>query len=332
MRGRMTRLLRARVLRAQGMLGYFGLGKETTWGTAVAATDFAEILRESVSASYDRFPIKNITAVYAEPDDVAGVLRVAGDIVLASHPVGMGNFLKAALNTVSGSVVLSGSLFTTAFGTTKSEFAPGVASQPYTLEFSRDVGSAFQYAGGVCQQLALALAPNQDLRMTSTWIAKSVLLKSQLATPTFPTSPTFPFTFDTASFQIGGAATARLEAFNMVINNNLEGIPALNNSSQIARIRRRDVQTVHVSGTLNWEDVTEYLDFINQTERAMVLSLTKANSFQLVLDMPRVVYEAFPQDNTGRERQVVQFAGIARYLVSSQVALSARLTSTKSDY
>lgn len=330
--GWLARLLPARVLHAQGFLGYFGLAKEVTWGTAVAATDFAEILRESVSASYDRFAIKNITAVYAEPDDVAGVQRIAGDVVLAAHALPMGHMLKAALNTVSGSVVLSGFLYTTAFGTTKSEFAQGVASQPYTLEFSRDVGSAFQYAGGVCSQLQFGLVPNQDLRMTASWIAKSVQLKSQLATPTFPTSPTFPFTFDTASFSVGGAGSARLEAFNLTINNNLEGIPALNNAAQIARIRRRDVQTVHISGTLNWEDVSEYLDFINQTERAMTLSLTKANSFQVVFDMPRVVYDTFPQDNSGRERQTVQFTGIARYLVSSQVALSVRLTNTKSDY
>jgi hypothetical protein len=322
--------LQGRVLHAQGALGYFGLAKETTWGTAVAATDYAEILRENVSANFDRFAFKNVIFGLNEPDDSAGVLRIQGDVIMAAHPVAMGHLLKAAMNTVSGSVV-GGGLFTTRFITTKSEFAQGVASQPYTLELHRDVGSAFQVAGAVCHQLALALTPNQDLRMTAGFIGKSVLLKAA-GTPTFPSSSTYPFMFDTASFQIGGAATARLEALTVTINNGLEGIPALNNSNQVARIRRRNLQEVRVAGTLNWEDATEYLDFVNQTERAMVLSLTKASSFQFVIDMPRVVYSAFPQDNTGRERQTVQFAGMARYLPASAVAIDMRLTTTKSDY
>src|SRR5258708_1446664 len=324
-------MLQGRALHAQGGLGYFGLAKEATWGTAVAATDYAEILRESVSANFDRFAFKNIIFGLNEPDDSAGVLRIQGDVITAAHPVAMGHMLKAAMNTVSGSTVLSGFLYTTRFVTTKSEFAQGVASQPYTLELHRDVGSASQVAGAVCHQLALALTPNQDLRMTAGWIGKSVLLKAPGA-PAFPSSPTYPFMFDTASFQIGGAATARLEALTVTINNGLEGIAALNNTNQVARIRRRNLQEVRVAGTIDWEDVTEYLDFINQTERAMVLSLTKASSFQFVIDMPRVVYSAFPQDNTGRERQTVQFAGMARYLPASLVAIDMRLTTTKSDY
>src|SRR5712692_1625203 len=133
MRNWLARLQR-RVLHAQGGLGYFGLAKEAAWGTAVAAADYAEILRASVSASVDRSAVKNIIFGLQEPDDSAGVLRIAGDVVMAAHPVPMGHLLKAVMNTVSGSTVLSGFLYTTRFVSPKSEFAQGVASQPYTLE------------------------------------------------------------------------------------------------------------------------------------------------------------------------------------------------------
>jgi NADH:ubiquinone oxidoreductase subunit H len=39
--------------RAQGNAGAFGIGKETTWGTAVAVTDYMELLSENVSPCTD---------------------------------------------------------------------------------------------------------------------------------------------------------------------------------------------------------------------------------------------------------------------------------------
>src|SRR5258708_12957661 len=176
-------MLQGRALRWEGGLGYWGLGKEGAWGTAVAATDYAEILRESVSANFDRFAFKNIIFGLNEPDASAGVLRIQGDVITAAHPVAMGHMLKAAMNTVSGSTVLSGFLYTTRFVTTKSEFAQGVASQPYPLELHRQVGSAYQGAGAMCPQLAPALTPNQDRRMTAGGRGKAVLPKAPSTAP-----------------------------------------------------------------------------------------------------------------------------------------------------
>jgi len=318
-------------LGAQGHLGYFGLAKETTWGTPVTPTDYMEIMRESITLTKDRFDVKNVVNAFFEPDDNAGLDRITGDIVVMGHPVSIGHFLKGAMNTVSGTSVLSGFLYTTRFVSTKSEFAAGVARQPYTLEVHRDVTSAAQYAGACVNQLQIALAPNQDLRVTAGFIAKAKLYRAS-GTPTFPASSLNPFTFDTASISLAGAATARIEALTMTVDNMLEGIPALNNSSQIARIKARGPQLIRVSGTMDFADIAEHLDFINQTERALVLSLTKADSFQFLADFPRFVYTAYPVNIAGRERLTVQFAGTARYKTSSGVAASFALTTTKSDY
>lgn len=318
-------------LGAQGHLSYFGLARETTWGTPVAPTDYMEIMRESLALTTDRFDVKNVINAFYEPDDVDGVDRIAGDVVVMGHPVSIGHFLKAAMNTVTGTSVLSGFLYTTRFVSTKSEFAAGVARQPYTLEVHRDVTSAAQYAGACLNQLQLSLAPNQDFRVTASWIAKALLYKAS-GSPTFPSSSQNPFTFDTASISLAGAATARIEALNITVDNQLEGITALNNSTQIARIKARGPQLIRVSGTIDFQDITEHLDFLNQTERALVLSLTKADSFQIVADFPRLVYTAFAPAIAGRERLTVQFAGTARYKVSSAVAAEFRLTSTVSNY
>ncbi len=317
--------------RAQGFLGFLGIAKETTWGTPVAASDYVELMSENLSTTIDRFPTRNIFGGFYEPDDYAGARRTAGSVVHAAHPVSLGHLFKAVFNNSSASTVLSGFLWTMNYTSTKSEFADGVPRQPYTLEINRNVTSSHRYSGAICNKLTLALAPNQDLRVTAEWLAQSRTLLAA-TTPTYPASSVDPFTFDTCSVSVGGAGNARFEAFTLVVDNGLEGILSLNNTNQIASIRYRDVQMIRIRGTLDFPDVTEEQDFINQTERAMTLSLTRAQSFQLVMSIPRFVYTAFPMGMSGRGRLTVGFQGNARYQASSLSAIGMQLTTIKSNY
>lgn len=318
--------------RAQGHLGFFGMGKEATWGTPVAITDYMELMSENVSTGIDRFPTRNIFHGFHEPDDYAGARRTTGSVVAAAHPVSLGHLLKAAFNTISQTVVLSGALWQLHFTGTKSGFAAGVPRQPYTLEVNRDISSGSHiYAGALLNRLTLAVAPNQDLRATAEWIAKTRTM-SAATTPSLPASSTDPFTFDTASVQIAGAASARMEAFQMVIDNQLEGILALNNSNEIARLAAQNPQMIRISGTLDFADNQEELDFVAQTERAMILTLTRAQSFALHVEVPRFVYNTFPVGMSGRGRQTIAFEGMARYQTTSAAAVRIMLTTTKSNY
>lgn len=316
---------------AQGTRGFIGMAKETTWGSGVAATDYMEAMSENLSTSIERFPTRNIFGGYYEPDDSPGMSRSAGGIVTFGHPVSVGHMLKAIFNNCSQSVVLSGSLFRNNFISTKSEFAYGVPRQPYTLEINRDVTSSHRYVGAVANRMTLTLAPNQDLRASVEWIAKGRSLIAA-TTPTFPGSSIEPFTFDTASVQIGGAATSRVEALTVTIDNQLEGVPALNNSNEIARIHATGPQMLRISGTMDFADVTEEQDFINQTERTLKVSVTKAASFQMTLDVPRFQYTAYPMGTPGRGRTTVAFEGQARYSQTSGCAALIQLTTIKSNY
>lgn len=316
---------------SQGTVGYFGLAKETTWGTAVARTDYGEILSESLATTIDRFGTRNAFAGFYEPDDYAGARRSAGGIVMAAFPGMMGHFLKAAFQNNSVAVVASGFLWRNIFTNPTSEFADGVPRQPYTLEVFRDVVSSHIFAGAVMSRLQMALAPNQDLRLTAEWIAKTATLAAR-GTPTFPSSPSDPFTWETASVSVGGSAMTRIEAFNLSIDNALEGILSMNASNEISRIRATNPQMIRVSGTLDFGDVAEYHDFINQTERAMKFNITRGQSFALLIDMPRFVYTSHAGNIAGRGRLTASFEGMARYLVSSATAIAIHLTTTKSNY
>lgn len=326
---------RALALHAQGTVGFVGIGKESTWGTPVAATDYFEIMSENLTLGIDRFPTRNAFGGFYEPRDYAGVRRNTGDLVMFGHPVSVGHLLKACFNTISQTTVLSGFLWRSQFSTVKSEFVDGasaiIPSVPYTLEVHRDVTSSQRYDGAVCSRLSFSLAPNQDLRVTAGWVAQGF---SNIArsTPTFPGSSRDPFTFDTASVSIDGVANAYFEAFNLTINNNLNGIPALNNSNEIARIRRGGDQNVRVGGTLAFETITELQDFVNQTDRQLKLNLFRANSFNITFDLPSFNYTAFPLGIPGRDRLLVNFDGMGQYNVGSGLAIDIGLTTIKSNY
>lgn len=316
---------------SQGHAGFFGLAKEVTWGTAVGATDYAEILSENLNTTIDRFGTRNVFNGFYEPDDYAGARRSAGSIVMAAFPGMLGHFLKGVFNNVSATTVLSGFLWRDYFTITRSEFADGVPRQPYTLELYRDVGSSHQYAGACLNKLTLALAPNQDLRCTAEFIAKTRALIPK-TTPTYPSSPSDPFTFDTASIAIAGVTMTRFEAFTLVVDNGLEGILALNASNEIARIRAGNLQSIRLSGTLDFNDAQDQQDFVNQTERSLTLNLTRGQSFSMLIDIPRFVYTAHAANMAGRQRNVATFEGMARYQVTSGTSIGIQLTTTKSNY
>jgi hypothetical protein len=117
-----------------------------------------------------------------------------------------------------------------------------------------------------------------------------------------------------------------------VIDNQLEGIAVLNNSNEIIKIRRKGPQLVRLSGNIGFDNLTEFNNFINQTEQRIFVNFFKASSFNLLIDMPRVVYTAFPLGIGGRERLMASFEGTARFHTGSNQAIQIDLTNTKSNY
>jgi len=319
-----------------GFAGFIGIARETNWGSgiSVASGGYIEALNENLALSIDRFDYKNIIGTLAAPDDMAGVNRVAGDIAFAAHPVTLGYFLLSAFNQDTVTTVASGFLWTHSFKQptdSGSAFSTTAPSVPYSIEVFRDVGTSVQYAGCLISALALNFAPNQAVQATASLIGRSQSIIAK-TTPTFPNSPSKPFASDTVSLQLGGSATIKIEALNISIENQYEGIPALNNSTYIAMIRRTGHQMVNVTGTLDFTNHSEFDFFINQTETTLKVSATVAQSYQLTIDIPRFVYTAFPLGIRGKERVMVDFTGKGFYHSGSGTGIEIKLTTTRSFY
>lgn len=312
-------------------IGHIGFGKQSAYGTPVAITNYVEALSENLTLSIDRFDMKNIVGTPNEPDDMAGLRRMAGDIVFPADPTAVGLALRGIFGVMSGSVVLSGFLFKNEFTAGTSDFSTDSPTAPYTIEIFRDVTSSHRYADAVFSRLSFAIQPNQDLRCSLGMITKttSIIAKSS---PTYPGSPVNPFAFDTASLSIGGSASSLVEALTVTIDQNIEGVAVINASTEIARVRRRGPQTIMLSGTIGFDNLTEYTNFVSQTEQRFFLNVTRAASFAMLIDLPRVVYTTFPLGMSGRSRITAGFEAKARYHTGSATAIKIDLTSTKSNY
>lgn len=313
-----------------GVAGHFGIGKESTWGTAVAAVRYAPIMTENFTPQLDRFDLANVVGRFSEPDDMAGLFRLQGSINLAADPTIAGDFLRAALGVASLATTSSPTMIHT-FTLGNSDWSTTAPFPAYTIELFRDVGSSQQMDGCELTNLEITGAPNEPVMLNSEWLARAYRNIAR-TTPTFPSSPAQPFAFDTASLSVGGSASAEWERFSVQIQNPMEAIGTLANTTFIGKIRRSNAQLIRISGQLGFENITELLNFQNQTEQRFFVNYFRAASFALLIDLPRVVYTTYPLGMNGRGRQIVGVEGIARYHSGSANAIKVTLTNIQSAY
>lgn len=317
---------------AYGMRSSIGFVHENSLDTlAGARTDFIEALSESVAENFDRFEVANVYGGLYERPDVGGLKRVEGDLVFAANPETVGHAFAGALGVSSTVEVTSGLLYQHTFTARANDLEVLRPLDTYSFEIFRDVTSAHIYTGMSWSKLSLNWQPNQAMQVTASMLGITAAVGSA-STPTYPGSPTNPFAFDTTSLSLGGAASGIFEALTIEYDNQLELVPAINNSIFPRKAGRTGPYMVRVSGTLTFEDLTEYNNFTNQTEARLLVHCFKASSFGMTIDIPSMMYTAFPVAAGGRERITVGFEGQGRYNSGSASTIKVDLWNTRSGY
>src|SRR3990167_8495584 len=122
-----------------GMVGHIGIGKETSWGTGVAASAYFEALSENLTGTYDWFDVRNIHGKFSPPDQMRGMRRVGGSIVLPGNATPLGFFILGAAGIQSNTTGLSGFLHRHTFTMAAADNAANNPLTPFTFEVFRDV-------------------------------------------------------------------------------------------------------------------------------------------------------------------------------------------------
>lgn len=321
-----------------GAEGYFGIARETTFGSYTAATRFVEILNESVTLDISRFDYKNVYATLAKQDDTTGVYNYGGQVVFAAHPEVMIPFLNSLFWNSRSVTSLSANLWRHTYlqpFTSNSMQSANCPSIPYSVEVYRgDATFAHGYSGCVFNRLGLSFAINQEVRVTAGMMAKfDNFLQTKQTSITYPSSPTEPFKFNTATVSIQGMTDGIIESLNIDFSNAFEAISTLGGGINISKFKPTGPQEILITGTYEFDDVSKAHSFYySQAEKTIDVKVTASNSFELHLHFPRCKFTSHPLQISGSERVLVDFEAAAFVNTASKTACVVNLTTTSSGF
>jgi hypothetical protein len=323
---------------ATGRLTHVGLGKEATYGTAVAATEHIPFVSEGLNEEIEQLMSEAQRGIYDESPQFEGGRTIAGDISAEVYPNILGHLLRAAFGapvTTQPDAVNNPTVYQHVFTPMQSNFSSICALPPYTYEVHRDLEQAFRYAGVVINNLTLSFGVDQKImRAAASVIAKSLSLIAK-TTPSFET--TNPFRWFQSTLTIAGAVNADIQSLDFGINNALEGRATLNGTKEISRVRRNGARTFPINATFDISDLTEYNRFRNQNEVAAKIELvgdliSGAYNHKLTVDIPKFRYTSFPINVGGGGVITASASGVAKYDAASAHAIKITLINTKSAY
>lgn len=311
-----------------GALGWLGFAPEGSGGVVAQPAHFSTGLSESLTLSLDRYELANMAGSLAEPDDAAGVRRVGGETSMAADPINLGYALAAILDPIQTVEIASGTIFSHLFRTHQvSAWDNRYALPPFTIWVNRNVaGGAFAYAGCNATALEISVAPNEAINARLNWIGTGFSVVSPAPVASFATVT--PLKFDQASISLAGAANADIESMKLTIQRPLEDIPTLRGSAYSHKIKASDFAKIRLSMSIGFDTIADLERFRQQTTQALRINIA-ADSFGLLLDLPSIVYTAFPTGLGGRGRQVAQVDATGRFHAGSGTALDVTLLSPK---
>lgn len=317
-----------------GVLAHIGLGKETEYGTAVAANDYIRFASESINEEIEQVISENIMGVVDESPSHEGLHNISGDISGDVYPNVIGHLLRAAFGEPVTTSLEAG-VFQHVFTPSQANFSNVCALPPYTLEIHRDFAQAFQYSGSVVNELTFSFGTDTKIMQ---FAASVIARKLALIEKTIPNlEATNPFLWNQATIAIDGSENTDISTLEFGVTNELEARATLDGTREVSRVLRNGARTFPISLTLEMRDLTEYNKYRAQNEIPAKIELTGAlidatNNYKLTVDIPKLRFSAFPINVEGTGAITTQVEGSAKYDPASLHAMKITLVNSKASY
>lgn len=318
-----------------GSLSHVGLGKETTFGTAVASTDYVRFASETINETYEQVKSDVNNAVVDEAPYYTGMQTVAGDVTFDVIPNIVGNFLRSALGAPVSTQQAATTAYQHVFTPAQTNFATNCALPPYTIEVNRDLTSAFQYAGSVVNELDFNFGIDKKiLNCKAAILAKSRALISK-TTPSFDVQDAFTWNMSTVT--LNSLVNTNVSSVEIGVKNELDARPTLDGTRNINRIMRNGKRSFPIKLTVELVDLTEYNLFTAQTEVPLQIKLVGSNiassyNYTFQVDVNKFHFNAFPINVSGAGVITAVLDGWAEYDPTASYAAKFTLINTKTAY
>lgn len=243
------------------------IGRETTWGTGVAATDVIPVTADPGFAT-EYAAVRDQGRRGLASMDYA-LLQGGGMTTVTlegnATPIGIGHGLYAILGAVSTGSAVSGVYPHT--------FSVAATVPSYTIEDANPV-QARRVIGAKCSDLALAFTANDGmLTAKTTWIGKPVATTTATSGLTAETAN--PWLGIDATVSLAGVSNARVTSFDLTIARSQDAIHAAGSRDPI-RIDEGPVEChgsiAFDAGTTLVDDVAKYVTAGSYTTEAMVVT------------------------------------------------------------
>jgi len=317
-----------------GSLAHVGIGKETEFGTAVAATDYIRFNSEGLSEEIEQITSEALNGIVDEGASYEGQHNVTGDLGFDVYPNSVGHLLRSALGAPVTTSLAAG-VYQHVFTPSQSNFSNVCALPPYTLEVNRDLEQAFQYAGCVVDELTFSFGTDKKIMNGSASILGKKLALIAKTVPSFDAQN--PFLWNQATITLNNVVNKDISTAEFGVKNGLEARATLDGTKEISRILRNAVRTFSSKFTLELKDLTEYNLFKSQNEVPLKLEfigtvISGANNFKLTIEMPKFRFGAFPINVDGTGALTAQVDGVPKYDNASLYAMKITLVNSKASY
>jgi len=283
-----------------GFQSFIGLGKESSFGSQVAPTNFIEFNSESIMKEINRIMSAGIRNSASASRYKNGAVSVGGDIEAELPYSGLELLLLVTFGKVTTSNV-DGNVYQHIFEPVNN------ISDSLSIEVNRG-GIPFRYAG--CKVNEFSISSELDAIPIATFgiLGQEEYIDTDIS-PAAASEPTYPdnelSVFVEGVFKID-TVEAEVMSFEVTNANNLKDDKRRLGKASRIKIPRNDLREVTGTMHVEFDDLTHYQKFVNGTEASLELKFTGSlieatYNREILIELPRVIYNGETPQVGGRE-------------------------------
>jgi len=318
---------------AYGMDGHIGISIQASMGTAnTTSVDYAAMISESITETIEWIADERLQGRYDESLSREGGHTIEGDVVVEMQPILFGKLAKMWGGVSSGTLV--GSVWTHVVKPTATDWGALSAVPPVTLHVYRGVDSSFQYSDMAFNQLTVEIENGQIVKNTASFVGGNFAFINK-STPSYAAGSVYAW--DVVSLSIGGAAPVNIPNVTITMNNNVTAKPVLDGTKTPGRNKRDGMRSYEISGTAYFDNDDEYTNWRNHTSQRFFVhmkgsTISTSQSNAITIDIPSMVWDAYPVNMGGPGEIEVSFTGKGYYSPTSACAITITTVNTKAGY
>lgn len=317
-----------------GQESQIGISFQDSFGTSQQDSIFwIPKLSENISKEIPQLVEQNLKGIFDEGAHYEGPHSINGPIETEANPVSVGVLLKCVMGEPA--TVNSDSLYTHTFKPRTSDWDSKAANVPVTIEKYLGVGSADLFYDMNGTSLTLSVTNGELMKGSVEFVGGSNSQQANSAA-SYPTNKLW--SWDTSSVSIGGSGKSEIMDMTITLNEQLEAMHTLDATKTPSRIKRTGFRTVEVSGTLKFDNADEYQQFLDQSEREMIIHFEGVTAVQsgyneaLTITLPSLRWIEDKPAAGGPGEIEVGVTGKGVYNVGSATAMEVVLYNGQSGY